>query len=184
MNLFMFLFPSDPVFSLTPLHLLSSFILTPISHFLSSHPFLLSLCYFIGCRISRQRGDRTETAPGAAGWNLCYKVWLPAESALHAADAQQRHPRADCSARYQQSQCWFGSHCWPDSLHWVLQVGGALVTPLGGDWRYFISRVCGWSKHAPPNGTRSDPDQTQSRWDFIDLPVEHGPEKLFFLIAK
>ena len=150
-------------------------LLSTVSYFLSrlSFSYLCFVC--LGCRISGQRGYWTQTAPGAAGWDLCCKVRLPPSPALHAADGQQCHPWANCSARHQQSQCWLGSHCWPDSLHWVLQVGGDLATAWCV-WRYFITSLCSWSEHATQNGTMSYPVQTQNRWVFI--------EKQFFLIAE
>lgn len=142
-----------------------------------SHVFPFSYLHFIslGCRISGQFSNWTQAAPGTAGWNLFHAGRLPPSSGLYAADGQQRHPRDDCSAGYQQSQCWLGSHCRPNSLRWILQVGGASVTPLG--WLtvfYFIS------KHASQNGTINDPDQTRSRWDFIDPPSGTQTGKAIF----
>lgn len=99
LNLLMSLFPSDPVFTLTLLHLhlpLFCYILFPTVFSFT----LLSLSYLLGCRISEHCGHWTQTAPGKTGWDLCYKVGLPPSSALHAADGQQCNPWADCSARY------------------------------------------------------------------------------------
>lgn len=100
-NLFMFLFSPDPVFTLTPCHLtLPLFCYQPFS----TSPMFISFSYlyfiFSGCRICEQRGNGTQTAPGTAGWDLCYEGGLPPSSALHAADGQQCNPRADFSARY------------------------------------------------------------------------------------
>lgn len=98
--------------------------------------------YFLGCRISGQCRNWTQTALGATWWDLCCEVWLPPSSALHAAHGQQCHPWANCFARHKQSQCWLGSHCRPNSLYWVLQVGGAWTAPIC--WWAFIS--CVWMK--------------------------------------
>lgn len=100
MNLLMSLFPADPVFTVTILHLdlpLFCYILFPKCIFSFT---VLSSSSLLGCRVSEQCGNWTQATPGKTGWDLFYKDGLPPSSALHAADGQQCNPWADCSARY------------------------------------------------------------------------------------
>lgn len=99
--------------------------------------FLFAFC-FLGCRLTGQCGNCTQTAPGTPGWDLFYEAWLPPSFTFYAVDGQQCHPWADGSSRHQQNQFRLGSHCRPDSLHWVLQVGGALIHPLGSALFFFF----------------------------------------------
>lgn len=114
------LFTSPFSFSITHCFLFSFIPSIRLPLFIYIFIFILS-----GGWICWQCGNWTQAAPGTAGWDLCYKVGVSSSSALHAADGQQCNPWANCYAGHQQSQCWLGSHWRPNSLLWVLQVGGA-----------------------------------------------------------
>lgn len=141
--------------------------------------FLFAFC-FLGCRLTGQCGNCTQTAPGTPGWDLFYEAWLPSSFTFYAADGQQCHPWADCSSRHQQNQFRLGSHCRPDSLHWVLQVGGALIHPLGSSLFFsFLLSACEWSKCTAQNGTVSDLEQAQ-QMGFYWSPIRNTDRKSYF----